>query len=411
MSLIPLLNTSKSREDDQVLYNHKENLWTPFATLNPPIGLRKDFNSRNAKQYRIIVKKATSLEKCLDLQATYPLCVFGYSLYLEQYEKNPQDLEFILDVCYLEKLAKASIEKKQRKLNKFTRAQQSSLLDDNTDLYSTYGYPDNFIADDLLNTRLINRTKEYNEQRSNAIENRCLSHNICQKYAEKYDSVRVHSRCYEAPTLLNSIYGSVSDNKRSTGLHQFLNYEEIYLKYITQNASNEIFIPDKIRNEARAVRRLARVSKIDLIKPAKNYVMCTMQQETYPRFVLECMRHNITPKRAFFRVCAGLFLLTCGLTTILSLILIGTQPRAWRILSLPGFFCGNLLILEFWYRLDLFYAFFELSGLFSNTQLDKIRDKSVIASHKLLAIKIFVLSIIFSALLLLIFYFIPGANL
>ncbi|PVU96882.1 hypothetical protein BB559_002224 [Furculomyces boomerangus] len=364
--------------DSDAFNNHQtteykpNSMWDPFHRFFPPLGSRLAFSRVNSPKYKRMFAKLPTLQDCLENNAQFPLCLYGYKNYLKIYEHCDQDLDFLLET--------------QNLMNKERRLTIRSQRNDNRNI-PNYNSPRNTNSPPFRNSSPID-TKIG-----------CLQHKICQQQTQKTD---ISTAPKQDPTSV--FFGENNENR------DYSVVEQIYLKHIVQNSPRQIHIPQEIREQTRIGMEIERIIGTSVLDPAKKYVSMTMKHETYPRFLKECYNHNINESSAIWRLTFGLFLLVVALTTEFSLILLNIVPKSYRWIPLIAFFLGFLYTLSALYRLDPGFAMFRKTNLFSNTP-EHIYSKPVLHHHRKIAAVITLVSALTAVILTLIFYLVPGARL
>lgn len=197
--------------------------------------------------------------------------------------------------------------------------------------------------------------------------------------------------------------------------------ERIYARYLLPGSEKEIFLPSPLRINSFPIssstlphpadeeqqRALARVP--DMFHSQKEYVFRTMEGDVFPRFLRSKAFGNLTPISALVRLSLGLLALWAALATAFSFIFLDVHraKRCWVILP---FAVAVLLILSHQYELDPVLVLLAQSET-TPFRLIKIREPYV---RKLLvrrAIGVLLLITLITALLTVLFVFVPGHRL
>ncbi|KAG0227394.1 Bud site selection protein, Revert to axial protein 1, partial [Actinomortierella wolfii] len=143
---------------------------------------------------------------------------------------------------------------------------------------------------------------------------------------------------------------------------------------------------------------------------AREFVFTTMERYYFPRFLRARVYGNMVHLQRIFRLFLGLFFLFLGFTTVLCLIFLNAQPRSKRAWALIPMFTGVMLCTTFQFNLCPILAALNLS---ENKLMNFAKNKEpyIIRLHRLRALKVVAVAILYTTCLGIIFGFVPGYRL
>ncbi|PVU87553.1 hypothetical protein BB560_006477 [Smittium megazygosporum] len=378
--------------DGGELYSREEHLWNPFVRLDPSIGSRMAFRGVSRPKWKRRFEKLPTLDNVLNLKGLFPLCIYGYKEYLEMFEYGDNDLEFLLNVMFMDRAARMwslrngtsmSYFDKMRYgedhlgegLNTGKRASAIYKVDGNRSETEEQNQPNN---DDSNTDKRIGKG---DNKSSGLNQPRCLQHTICKKYIQLNDSAKRNSIYYgnffnkmmkqdlmdkektqtsfNPGTSRSNFFTTQKETNKTSDEENYglKGFNELYSEYIQKGSIFCVAIPDNVREQIELEKRMAMTPSLRTIQGAREYVYETMRQETYPRFIKEVYLHNIGRQSAYRRLALGLILVISALGTELSLLLYDVSPKEWRIICFLAMFPGCVLLFSFAYRVDVWYAF------------------------------------------------------
>ncbi|KAL9933096.1 hypothetical protein V8E36_007814 [Tilletia maclaganii] len=221
-------------------------------------------------------------------------------------------------------------------------------------------------------------------------------------------------RASVAPTV-------ISRNAAITRTDLIASAERIYARYLLPGSEKEVYLPPQLRIATFPIssqtlphpaddeqqRALARVP--DMFHAQKEYVFRTMESDLFPRFLRAKAFGNLTPISALVRLSLGLLALWAAFATAFSFIFLDVNrvKRLWVILP---FTVAIFLIVSHQYELDPVLAFASQS---ETTPFHLITIKEVYVRQLLIkrSMGILFLIAIITALLTILFVFVPGHRL
>ncbi|KAK0551028.1 Bud site selection protein, Revert to axial protein 1 [Tilletia horrida] len=221
-------------------------------------------------------------------------------------------------------------------------------------------------------------------------------------------------RASVAPTV-------ISRNAPITRTDLIASAERIYARYLLPGSEKEVYLPPQLRiitfpissqtlphpADEEQQRALARVP--DMFHSQKEYVFRTMESDLFPRFLRAKAFGNLTPISALVRLSLGLLALWAAFATAFSFIFLDVNrtKRLWVILP---FAVAIFLIVSHQYELDPVLAFASQS---ETTPFHLITIKEVYVRQLLMkrAVGILFLIGVITALLTILFVFVPGHRL
>ncbi|PFH47574.1 hypothetical protein AMATHDRAFT_151789 [Amanita thiersii Skay4041] len=227
-------------------------------------------------------------------------------------------------------------------------------------------------------------------------------------------------RASRAPTI-------IPRSSAITRMDLIASAERIFYRYLSpagntvnSQENHEIYLPPSLRinsfplsssQEPKTQAELNTLAQVpDLFHAQKEYCFRAMEQDAFPRFLRSKAFGNLTPISALVRLIVGLIVLWVGLAAAFSLVFLDVKPKSKRFFLFIPFTLAVLFLVSHQYELDPFLVFLGQSETTPFRTLT-IREPYV---RKLLigrAIWVSLLVAVFSTVLTIIFWAVPGHRL
>jgi hypothetical protein len=362
-----------------------------------------------------------TLQEVLSRKTAPPVCLYNFYLYIRDREKISEYLDFYLDVLEHEVLCKAYV-KDLKKLG----------LDINVEYPEYERFRPGGSKSEMDKSRFGTMTSMDGVQRhmSSSSHGSAISIDPSSR-PESPSSSHIIEISNESDRQRSLVHrDSVRSNRTNTttGNLSFYNRERpftrddlresaerIYYKYIFGGSEKEIILSEHIREKiAYAIEEEGDTQhKRDdpwIFRDAKKEIFAFMERVHFPRFLKARAFGNMHVKQTKMRLAIGLFCLFIGFSVVLSLIFLNRKPWTLRLWGfIPIFFGVNNLVVYLTKLSPLFVLLKISETKFFHFQ--RVREPYIYTLHVKKGIKVFLLSLLISIIIMVIFAVVPGHRL
>ncbi|RIA93643.1 RGS domain-containing protein [Glomus cerebriforme] len=385
----------------------------------------KDQRLANATYPTYKRDRLPTLQEVLSRKTAPPVCLYNFYLYMRDREKVSEYLDFYLDVLEHEVLCKAYV-KDLKKLGldvdveypEYERFRPGGNKSDDKFRLSTTTNMDRGIQRHMSSSSRSSdnsisidpSSRPESPSSSHIIEISNENNNNKQRPLTHRDSVRSNRTNTTTGNL--SFYNRerpfTRDDLRESA-------ERIYFKYVFEGSEKEIILSDHIREKiAHAIEEEGDTQhKRDdpwIFYEAKKEIFAFMERVHFPRFLKARAFGNMHVRHIKMRLAIGLFCLFIGFAVVLSLIFLDRKPKTLRLWSfIPIFFGINNLFAYLWKLSPLFVLLKISETKFFHFQ--RVKEPYIYTLHVKRGIKVFLLSLLISIIVMVIFTVVPGHRL
>ncbi|KAK9729755.1 Bud site selection protein, Revert to axial protein 1 [Basidiobolus ranarum] len=351
--------------------------------------------------------KLPTLDQVLSRKTTPPVCLYNYYLFLRDTHRSVENLDFWLDVVAHENLCKLYCKELLFNLNESQN--QPFVPVDNLGSVNSCKLSLKEVSNELRYSLISGASTE---KRSSSNAKSAIDSDVADSSFQtppKEPSSENSADPYVNRRIASEIPLRQTENKvKRDDLRQ--SAEKIYYKYIVSGAEKELVLPEMIRHRICHMIEIDHRDDPEVFLEAKLFVFDCMAQDSFPRFIRARAYSNLVTLHAMFRLVLGLFILFLGFTVEFTFIFLDYQPKLMR---LWGFIPIWLGILNIFVHQKRFSPLLTVLGISEKSLLhfNRIKDSHIRHLHIIQALQITCFTLVISAIVVAIFYVIPGHRL
>ncbi|CAB4389746.1 regulator of G protein signaling superfamily [Rhizophagus irregularis] len=384
------------------------------------ITTEKDRRLENASFPAVKRDRLPTLQEVLSRKTAPPVCLYNFYLYMRDREKVSEYLDFYLDVLEHEVLCKAYL-KDLKKLGLD--------VDDEYPEYERYRPGGSKSEKDKLRPSATN----VGVQRHTSSASRGSDITIIDDPPSRPESpssshiIEISNENKQRPLTHRD---SVRSNRTNTTTGNFSIYnrerpftredlresaERIYYKYIYEGSEKEIILSDHIREKiSHAIEEEgdAQHKRADpwIFHEAKKEIFAFMERVHFPRFLKARAFGNMHVRQITMRLAIGLFCLFIGFAVVLSLIFLDRKPNTLRLWGFIPIFFGISNLFAYATKISPLFVLLKISET-KFFHFQRVREPYIYTLHVKKAIKYFLLGLLVSIIVMVIFATVPGHRL
>ncbi|KAH8597637.1 RGS domain-containing protein [Bisporella sp. PMI_857] len=363
----------------------------------------------------VVLTRLPTLFECLSRRTQPPVDLFSFYIYMRDFQRSVDYLDFWLDVAQHMSLCRHYVRGLRRSVmigtpdgDKAQSKRSSVLLETLGDMNHPVAGPSHLSSEkeknqDAQMSAFLREQNNNNNGIGHSPSNSLGSHTSAARHAASHDQPR--------PSFMDSPLHNTDSNspaREATRADIRASAEKILYTYLLPSAEREIIIPAQIVHEITIAIEQDGRDDPEVFDAAKDYVFQAMERDAFPGFLQMKALGNLIPPTEMLRVIFGLIAVFAGYWAGSVLCMTGAsrERRAW--ITIP-FTLGWYALITRQYSIDPILAFAGYSE-YSLGSLAKIKEpyiNKLLRKRALMCILVFLL---FDAAHVLIFTLVPARH-